>query len=100
MKPYLLLGAALLCLFTSFAQVTADLLITNGRIVDGTGHSWYYGDVAIKDGKILKVGKLANVTATRTIDAKGLIVAPGFIDVHAHIEGEEWRNPTANNFIM
>lgn len=83
-----------------FAQTQVDILIKNGRILDGTGNSWYYGDVAIKNGKILKIGKLENITAAKTIDAKGLIVAPGFIDVHTHIEGGETRNPKADNFIL
>ncbi|RYZ58674.1 MAG: D-aminoacylase, partial [Chitinophagaceae bacterium] len=81
------------------AQVRADVVIRNGRILDGTGNSWYRGDVAIKDGKILKTGNLVNVQATKTIDARGMIVAPGFIDVHTHIEGDEVKNPTADNFI-
>jgi N-acyl-D-amino-acid deacylase len=81
------------------AQTDADVLIRNGRILDGTGNSWFWGDVAIKNGKILKIGSLSNFSATRTIDAKGLIVAPGFIDVHTHIEGDEVKNPTADNFI-
>src|ERR1700712_4531745 len=81
------------------AQITADILVKNGRILDGTGNSWVWGDIAIKDGKILKTGSLQNVIATKTIDAKGLIVAPGFIDVHTHIEGDEVKNPTADNFI-
>ncbi len=83
-----------------FAQRTADLLIKNGRIIDGTGNSWYYGDIAIQDGKIVAVGKLSNYTAIRIIDAGNRIVAPGFIDVHTHIEGEEVKNPTADNFIL
>ncbi len=83
-----------------FAQRTADLLIKNGRIIDGTGNSWFYGDVAIQSGKIIAIGKLSNYTATRIIDAGNLIVAPGFIDVHTHIEGEEIKNPTADNFIL
>ncbi len=83
-----------------FAQRQADLLIKNGRIIDGTGNSWFYGDVAVKDGKIIAIGKLADYTATRFIDAGNRIVAPGFIDVHTHIEGEEIKNPTADNFIM
>src|SRR5215203_5373795 len=89
-------------LVTSFsvcAQHQADILIKNGRIIDGTGNSWFYGDVAIKDGKISAVGKLDSVLATKTIDASGLIVAPGFIDVHTHIEGDEIKTPTADNFI-
>jgi len=90
----------LLCCFSTIAaQGQADLLIKNGRIVDGTGNSWVYGDISIKDGKIAAIGKLNNVTANKTIDAKGLIIAPGFIDVHTHIEGEERANPTADNFI-
>jgi N-acyl-D-amino-acid deacylase len=100
MKHFLLIGAALLCLASGYAQGQADLLITNGRILDGTGNSWFYGDVAIKEGKIVKVGKLAGMKAVKTIDATGLVVAPGFIDVHTHIEGDEWQNPTANNFIL
>lgn len=86
--------------YTLSAQTTADILITNGRILDGTGNSWFYGNVAIRNGKIIKVGKFDDVKATKTIDAKNMIVAPGFIDVHTHIEGDEIKNPTANNFIM
>ena len=77
-----------------------DVIISNGKIIDGTGNSWFYGDVGIKDGKIAKVGNLKNAQGTRLIDAKGLIVAPGFIDVHTHIEGNDLKVPTAGNFIM
>jgi N-acyl-D-amino-acid deacylase len=83
---------------TIFAQ-QYDVLILNGKIIDGTGNSWYYGDVAVKDGKIAAIGKLNNITAPKVIDAKGLIVAPGFIDVHGHIEGGVFENPTADNYI-
>ena len=76
-----------------------DVLIRNGKIIDGTGNSWFYADMALKDGKIIAVGKLFNATATKTIDAKGLIVAPGFIDVHAHIESGVFDRPTADNYI-
>jgi N-acyl-D-amino-acid deacylase len=76
-----------------------DVLILNGKIIDGTGNSWFYGDIAIKKGKIAYMGKTNNATATKLIDAKGLIVAPGFIDVHAHIEGGIFENPTADNYI-
>jgi N-acyl-D-amino-acid deacylase len=82
------------------AQTPADILIKNGRILDGTGNSWYYGDIAVKDGKILKIGNFSNLTAAKVIDARGLIVSPGFIDVHTHIEGDEFKNPTADNFIF
>jgi N-acyl-D-amino-acid deacylase len=89
----------LLLPLVSFAQTNYDILIRNGKIIDGTGNSWYYADVAIKDGKIVRIEKNIRGNASKTIDAKGLIVAPGFIDVHAHIEGGVFENPTANNYI-
>ena len=82
-----------------FAQQQYDVIIRNGKIIDGTGNSWYYGDVAVKDGKIMAIGKLPNTAVTKIVDAKGLIVAPGFIDVHAHIENGVFENPTADNYI-
>ena len=93
--------AFLTVFITSFlsAQTGVDILIKNGRILDGTGNSWKYGDVAIKDGKIFKIGNLININAAKVIDAKGMIVCPGFIDVHTHIEGDELKTPTADNFI-
>ena len=81
------------------AQTKVDLLIKNGRIVDGTGNSWYYGDLAIANGKVVATGVLKDYSAGRIIDAKNKIIAPGFIDVHTHIEGDEVKNPTADNFI-
>src|SRR5439155_18414778 len=57
-------------------------------------------DVAVADGKIVAVGNLDSLHADTTIDATGLIVAPGFIDVHTHIENDEAKNPYATNFIM
>jgi N-acyl-D-amino-acid deacylase len=83
----------------SFAQEQYDVIIRNGKIIDGTGNSWFYADIAVKNGRIVKIGQLGNATAKKTIDATGLIVAPGFIDVHTHIEDDEMKNPTADNFI-
>ena len=65
-------------------QTQYDILITGGHILDGTGGPWFAGDVAIKDGRIADIGRLGNVSAKRVIDAKGLVVAPGFIDMHTH----------------
>ncbi|MGN6439374.1 MAG: N-acyl-D-amino-acid deacylase family protein [Agriterribacter sp.] len=76
-----------------------DILVRNGKIIDGTGNNWYYGDVAISNGKIIATGKHLQFSSAQTIDATGLIVAPGFIDVHTHIEGDEAKEPTAQNFI-
>jgi N-acyl-D-amino-acid deacylase len=83
----------------SLSAQTADILIKNGKILDGTGNSWHYGDIAVQNGKIVAMGKLGKWNAAKNIDATGLIVAPGFIDVHTHIEGDEKKNPTADNFI-
>lgn len=76
-----------------------DVLILNGKVIDGTGNNWFYSDVAIKDGKIAYIGKTHNITAPKVINATGLIVAPGFIDVHAHIESGVFENPGAGNYI-
>jgi len=78
---------------------TYDLVVRNGKIVDGTGNPWFYGDLAVQDGKIVKVGKIDPSKGKKVIDATGLIVAPGFIDVHTHIEGNDLKVPTAGNFI-
>ena len=61
-----------------------NLIIRNGRIIDGTGNPWYKGDVAIADGKIVTIGKSLKADAKKAIDATGLVVAPGFIDAHSH----------------
>ncbi len=78
---------------------TADILIRNGRVIDGTGNSWFNADIAIRDGRIFAIGRLDKFTATRTIDAARQIVAPGFIDVHTHIEFDLFTHPTADNFL-
>jgi N-acyl-D-aspartate/D-glutamate deacylase len=66
---------------TAVQESRFDLLIRHGRIVDGTGAPWYRADVAIRDGRIAAIGSLAEARATHTVDAAGLVVAPGFIDM-------------------
>lgn len=69
-----------------------DLVIRNGKIVDGTGAPAFAGDVAIDDGKISSVGAKAGA-ARREIDADGLVVAPGFVDIHTHYDGQVTWDP-------
>ncbi len=63
------------------ARDSLDLVIRNGRIIDGTGSPWYAGDVGIRAGRIASIGRLDSVPARRTVDAAGMVVAPGFIDM-------------------
>jgi N-acyl-D-amino-acid deacylase len=92
------------CLFwgvlpTLFSQNTYDLIITNGRIVDGTGNQWFKADLGIKNGKIAAIGILKGQTANQIIDAEDRVVTPGFIDVHGHIEGSILKRPEAKNLL-
>ncbi len=78
------LTLALLLILSTFAFAADspfDLVITNGHIVDGTGSPWYSGDVGIRDGRIAAIGNLSGAARKRTVDAKGKVVAPGFIDM-------------------
>lgn len=75
-----LLAAALVPAFTAAGE-RYDLLIQHGHIIDGTGSPWYAGDVAIRNGRIAAIGHLASAQAKRTLDAHGMVVAPGFIDM-------------------
>lgn len=80
-----------------------DLVILNGRVVDGTGKPGYRADVGIRNGRIVRVGSVAGEAAKQTINAQGLVVAPGFIDVHTHLE-EQIQKATqrfpAQNFVL
>jgi N-acyl-D-amino-acid deacylase len=91
----LALGLALLCGSNPLpAQQAYDLLIRNGRIIDGTGSPWYAGDVGIREGKIAAIGRLGDAAAKRTIDAAGKVVAPGFIDMLGQSELTILVNPS------
>lgn len=93
-------AALLVCLASiATAQPQADLILRNGRVVDGTGNPWFYGDVVIKNGKIVAVGDVGTFTAAREIDASNLVIAPGFIDVHTHADDDLYKQPAAENFI-
>src|SRR6202022_3150926 len=66
---------------TGAAAQTFDVLIRNGHLMDGTGSPWYSGDIGIRNGRIAALGRLHDATAKTTIDAKNLLVTPGFIDM-------------------
>ena len=76
-----------------------DLVIRHGKIIDGSGAPARAGDVAIAGGRIAAVGDVAPGAATAEIDATGLVVAPGFIDVHTHADADIHRLPFAENFV-
>lgn len=75
-----------------------DLLITNARVIDGSGNPWFRADIGIRNGRIASIGRIAPAEAVKTIDAANQIVAPGFIDVHTHVESI-YSLPAAENFV-
>ncbi len=88
----------LLSLLAVFAPAQSyDLVLRGGRVADGTGNPAVFADVAVRNGRIAAVGRVTG-DAKRVVDVKGLVVAPGFIDVHTHAEGIE-EQPLAENFL-
>ncbi len=109
--PLLLLLFPLLCIAAPTSKPTSipttkpapdplhALLIRHGKIVDGAGNGWYYGDVLIRGNRIAAVGTIPPMKGVEEIDATGLIVAPGFIDVHTHADADVLHSPLAENFV-
>jgi len=75
-----------------------DLVITNARVIDGSGNPWFRADIGINNGRIVRIGRIGVTQGRQAIDAKGQILAPGFIDVHTHVESI-YSLPAAENFI-
>jgi N-acyl-D-amino-acid deacylase len=112
MKPLIIASIAqcIFCLSSANAQrpettasasvETFDMVITGGRIVDGTGAPWYVGDVGIKEGKISRIGRLGEAKADKRIAAQGLVVAPGFVDMMGQTASPMLEDPkTAINLL-
>lgn len=93
--------AAVAALAGVAAAADYDLVIRNARILDGAGNPWFRGDIGVRAGKIAAVGpNLTSAPAARAIDAAGRIAAPGFIDVHTHIEGAVEKVPRGDNYLL
>ena len=73
-----------------------DLKITNARIVDGTGAAGYAGELAIRDGRIAELGEQVAGAARQTLDAQGLVLCPGFVDVHTHYDAQVFWDKTVS----
>jgi N-acyl-D-amino-acid deacylase len=98
---FAILGSVSFLMTTSPAQTPQyDILIKNGRIVDGSGRPGYNADIAIKDQRIARIGNLANATAAKTIDARGMVVAPGFIDMLGQSETYLLIDPRGMSKVM
>ena len=80
-------------------QQAHDLIIRNGRVLDGTGAPWFRADVAIRGDAIVRVARTIDEPAARVIDVAGAIVAPGFIDTHTHARRGLTQTPTAANYV-
>ncbi len=96
----ILLAAVALAAGTPAAQTGAyDLLVRNGRIVDGTGSPWYRADLAVRGDTIARIAPRIDAPAARVIDAGGRVVSPGFIDIHTHARRGLFAVPTADNYV-
>src|SRR5260221_540448 len=94
-RTFVALAAPTTSSANAMAPERYDLLLKNGKVVDGAGTPWYIADVAIRDGKIAAIGRLNPADAARTIDASGLVVAPGFIDMMGQTGSPFLKDPAA-----
>ncbi len=76
-----------------------DIVLRGGRVIDGSGNPWFAADIAIRDGVIAEIAPQIEGKGAREIDARGLVVAPGFIDLHTHARGGIFEDPSAEYYI-
>ena len=99
MRTVLIALAALTISGIGQTQAPYDVVIRNGRVLDGTGAPWFRADIAIKGDTIVRIARTITEPATQVIDAAGAIVAPGFIDTHTHARRGLTQTPTAANYV-
>src|SRR4249920_530021 len=92
-------GLVLAAVVSRAQQPVYDLLIRNGRVIDGTGSAWYRADVALRGDTIARIAYRIDAPAARTIDVRGQVVAPGFIDIHSHARSTIFEVPTAESYL-
>lgn len=97
----IIVAAGIVLLMGSFRltgqEAAYDVIVRGGHVVDGAGNPWVSTDVAIRGGRIVRVGRIPAASAGRVIDARGLVVAPGFIDLHTHSDLTLLADPTAQS---
>ncbi|MFQ6114965.1 MAG: amidohydrolase family protein [bacterium] len=100
-------SVTLLLLIFLFAVITCnqlqkpyDIIIESGKIIDGTGNPWFYGDIGVTRDRIAKIGVIPDKEGKTIIDAQGLYIVPGFIDVHTHVDRKIDSHPTVMNYLL
>ena len=84
---------------SALAQNRFDLIVAGAKVMDGSGAAWFYSDIGVEGDTITAIGLLSNATAALKIDARGLVVSPGFIDTHSHGDRGIFATPTAENYM-
>ena len=97
--PHRVLLVILVAITAAAQTPNYDILIRGARVVDGSGSPWFYADLGIRGDSIAAVGDLSRATAATIIEARGMVVAPGFIDIHSHGRRGIAQVPTAENYL-
>ncbi len=98
MKKFLLIP--LIYCLSACTSSTYDIIIINGEIADGTGKELFKSNIYIRNGKIIEIGNIENAIGKSILNAKGLVVAPGFIDMHTHSERQSLDFPSVENYLQ